>query len=230
MRTFLFWNKLLTSKILAVIICIAAISNLILNGSACATGLYDWSKSIPLIWELPFAQWRAKHFHASEQSPYLILGAMSNWGTFFPSGRDLIGMVDERRLTFMFFSYWTNMNSFHNYLWGPFKPSPIFFGVGGFFGRRTSRCETTGLTWSNMEWISSRSVLWCIFLLHRLILILDFPRGFWWRFSSSSTHLDVIGYTPLISKIHTFIFVCAGSWWISRGFGIASVMYGIVNF
>ena len=133
---------------------------MILNESACATGLYDWSKSIPLIWELPFAQCRATNFHASEQSPSLILGAMSERRTFFPSGRDLIGMQAERRLTFMFLSYWKNRASLQNFLWGPFKLSSILFYFGGFFGRRTSRYETTGLTWSNMDQIYSRSVLW----------------------------------------------------------------------
>ena len=107
MGTFLFWNELLTSKILAVSLWIYAISMLILNESACATGLYDWSKSIPLIWELPFAKWSATNFHASEQSPSLILGAMNERRNFVPSGRDFIGMGSERRLTFFFLSYWT---------------------------------------------------------------------------------------------------------------------------
>ena len=50
---------------------------LILNESECATGLYDYPKSITLIQELPFAQWRATNLHASEHSPSLILGTMS---------------------------------------------------------------------------------------------------------------------------------------------------------
>ena len=52
---------------------------LILNESECATGLYDYPKSITLIQELPFAQWRATNLHASEHSPSLILGTMSEW-------------------------------------------------------------------------------------------------------------------------------------------------------
>ena len=40
------------------------------------------------------------NIHASEQSPSLILGATSERRTFFPSGRDFIGMGAERRLTF----------------------------------------------------------------------------------------------------------------------------------
>ena len=71
------------------------------------------------------------------------------------------------------------ITSFHNCLWVQLKPSPILFGVRGFFGRLTSRCETTGMTWSNLERISSRSVLWYLLLLHRLIFILDLPRGVW---------------------------------------------------
>ena len=156
----MFWNALLTSKTMEVSLFRDAIAMLILNNSACAITLYDWSKSIPMIWEFPFAQWHATNLHASEQSPYLILGAMSERRNFFPPGRDFIGMGAKRRLTFLFMSYWTKRASFQNFLWGPPVASPILFGVGGFFGRWTSRCETTGLTWSNLEWISSRSVLW----------------------------------------------------------------------
>ena len=159
MVTFIFWNALLTSKILEFSLWIDSIVILILNKSACATGLYDWSKSIPLIWELPFSQWRATNFHALEQSPYLIIGALSEQRTFFPSGRDLIGVGAEIRLT-VFIVILNKMSSFYYCLWGTFKTSPIFFGVGGLFGRRTLRCETTGLTWSNLEKISPRSVLW----------------------------------------------------------------------
>ena len=91
MGTFVFWNTLLTSKILAVSLCISAIAMLILYESECATGLYDWSKSIPLIWELPFSQWRATNFHASEQSPSLILGAISDHGNFLIQGGNWLG-------------------------------------------------------------------------------------------------------------------------------------------
>ena len=213
MVTFVFWNELTTYKILAVILCIYAISMFIMNESAFNTGLYDWSKSIPLILELPFVQWHATNFYASEQSPSLILGEMSEGRNFVPSGRDFIGMGSERRLTFSFLSYLTKRASLQNCLWGPPKESPIFFGVGGLFWRRNSRCETTGLTWSNLERIYSRSVLWYLFLLHKLILILDLPRGVWWRLSSSSTPWAVIGSSPLIATIHTFLLACDGSWW-----------------
>ena len=155
METFLFWNILLTYKILAVILFIDEIATFILNESACATGLYDWSKSIPLIWELPFTKFRATNFHASEQSPSLILGWMSERTTFVSSGRGFIVMGAEIRPTFLFLSYWTNRYSFQNCFWGYFKTSPILFGMGGFFGILTSRCETTGLTWSDTERISS---------------------------------------------------------------------------
>ena len=90
MGTSVFWNALLTYKILAVSLGIAAIAMLIINESACATGLYDRSKPINLIWELPFEQWSETHLHASDQSPYLIIWAMSERGTFFTSGRDLL--------------------------------------------------------------------------------------------------------------------------------------------
>ena len=44
MGTFVFWNALLTSKILVVSQCIVAIAMVIMNDSECATGLYDLSK------------------------------------------------------------------------------------------------------------------------------------------------------------------------------------------
>ena len=50
---------------------------------------------------------------------------------FFPSGSDLIGIGDGRRLISLFFSYWTKRDPFQNFLCGPPKSSPIFFGVGG---------------------------------------------------------------------------------------------------
>ena len=77
----------------------------------------------------------------------------------FPSGRDLIGMVSKRRLIFVFLSYFTNRAYFRKCIWVTFKHLPIFFGVGGLFGRRTSRCEITGLNWSNLDRISSISVI-----------------------------------------------------------------------
>ena len=60
MGTYVFYNSLLISKFIAVSICIYAIEMLILKESACATGLYYLSKSIPWIRELPFAQWFKK--------------------------------------------------------------------------------------------------------------------------------------------------------------------------
>ena len=77
MGTFVFWNALLASKILAVSLCIAAITIFILNELEYATVMYDLSKPIPLIWEVPFAQWHAKTFHESEHSLFLILLVMS---------------------------------------------------------------------------------------------------------------------------------------------------------
>ena len=108
----------------------------------------------------PISQWLATNSHASEDSPSLILRAMSEWRNCVPSRRDLIGMGTERRLTFLFLSYFTNKTSFHHCIWGHYKPSPILFGVGDLFEIQISRCETTGLTWSNLDQISSRSVLW----------------------------------------------------------------------
>ena len=79
----------------------------------------------------PICAVTCKKIHASEQSPSLILGAMSELRNFFTLGKGLIEVGAERRQTFMFFSYLTIRSSLHNCLWGPLKPSPIFFGVGG---------------------------------------------------------------------------------------------------
>ena len=59
-----------------------------------------------------FAQWRATNFRASEQLPSVILGAMSEYSTFVPSGKYLIGLGAEIRLKFLFWSYFTNKASF----------------------------------------------------------------------------------------------------------------------
>ena len=149
---------------------------------------------------------------------------MSEQRNFVPSGGYLIGMGYEKRPTFLFFSYWTKRDYFQNCLWGPLKPSPILFGVGGFFGRINSICETTGLTWSNLERIYSRYVLWYLFLLHKMILILDLNCGVLLLLSSSSTPWAVIGSSPLIAMIHIFLLACDGSWWSAGEFGIVSVM------
>ena len=93
---------------------------------------------------------------------FAFLNAWSNYWTedFFLSGRYLIPMRSEIRLTFLFCSYYKNKASFRNFLWGPFQDSAMFFGVRGFSGMWTSIYEITGLTSSHMEQISSSSVLW----------------------------------------------------------------------
>ena len=68
-----------------------------------------------------------------------------------------------------------------------------------------------------------------MFLLHRLILILDSIRVFWWRLSSSNTPWDVIVSSPFIAMIHTFLLACDRSWLPAGEFGILSVIYGIVK-
>ena len=70
---------------------------------------------------------------------------------FFTSDRDLIGIGSEIMLTILFVSYFSNIDCFRKCLWGPFKPSPMLFDVGGLFGIEISIRETTGLTWSNLE-------------------------------------------------------------------------------
>ena len=55
-------------------------------------------------------------------------------------------MGSEIRLSILFVSYFPNKDYFHKCPWGPFKPSPMFFGMGGFFGIEISIGETTGIT------------------------------------------------------------------------------------
>ena len=146
---------------------------------------------------------------------------MSKRSNFVPSGRYLIGMGSEIRLIFLFLSYFKNKACFKNCLWGTSKPSMLFY-VGFLFGRRTSVFEIKDLTWSNMEQISSRSVLWYIFLLRRLMLKLDFSYVVWCKFCSSSAPWSVIGSSPFISMIHTFRLAYVGGLWTSGDFGIVS--------
>ena len=51
---------------------------------------------------------------------------------------------------FFFLLYCKNKSSFQNFLQLSFKSSPMFFGVRCFYGRQNSRCETIGMTWSNL--------------------------------------------------------------------------------
>ena len=74
---------------------IAVTAKLIINESACTTGLLDWSKPIPLIWELPFAQWCDKIFHESEHPVSLILEAMSEQRIFSPQGGIWLGWYQK---------------------------------------------------------------------------------------------------------------------------------------
>ena len=73
-----------------------------------------------------------------------------------------------------------NKNYFQQFLWGPLRASTMLFGVIGFSGGQTAVCEITDLNLSNMDQIFSRSVLWYLLLLHRLILNLDFLCFVWW--------------------------------------------------
>ena len=66
----------------------------------------------------------------------------------------------QKKDEIFFLSHCTNKDYLQNYLWGPFKASPMLFGVRGISGRCTSLCETTGMAWTNMEQISSIYVLW----------------------------------------------------------------------
>ena len=133
-----------------------------------------------------------------------------NWGLLFLQGGIWLRW-DPKKSDILFLSYCTNKASFHNYLWWSFKPSQMFFGVRCFFGRQTWRCETTCLSISNLDWISSIYILCYLFLMNRLISTLDFPQGFWWKFSSSSAPWIVIVSSRSISMVQKFLLTCVGS-------------------
>ena len=133
---------------------------------------------------------------------------MREWRTFVPLGRYLIDMGYNRRLTFWFLSYFTNKYYLHNCLWEPFRSSPMLFGMIVLSEIITSICETTGMILSNMEQISSISVLWYLFLIHRLILAVYFPHLFWRVWISSSAPWAVVGCSMLIAITHTILLAC----------------------
>ena len=85
----------------------------------------------------------------------ITINFFNNWSNeqteyFCSFGDEFDWVGSKRRLTFLFLSYFTNKASFQNFLSEPFKPSSTLFGVIGISGRQTSRCETTGLTGSNI--------------------------------------------------------------------------------
>ena len=100
----------------------------------------------------------------------------------------------------------------------------------GFYGIRNSRCENTGLTWSNMYLIYSIYVLYFLFLLHRLMLNLVLPCWLWWLWSSPSAPWVVIGSSPFISIIHTFFLARVWSCWLTGECCIVSMTLLIVKY
>ena len=85
----------------------------------------------------------------------------NEWMEYLCSTREGFYWYESQNKSDIFFlSYCTYKYSFHHFLWEPFRASPMLFGVICFSGRRNSRCETTGLTWSNLELKSSIFVLW----------------------------------------------------------------------
>ena len=97
--------------------------------------------------------------------PWIITVVFLNtWSNDWTEDRCSIGKlfgqygIRNKSETF-FLLYFKKKSYYHNYLWRTFRDSPMFFGVRFFSRRQTSVCETTGLTWSNMERIYSRSVI-----------------------------------------------------------------------
>ena len=81
----------------------------------------------------------------------LFYNWINKWYDYFCSTRwGFMGTEDDIISLFLFLSYWKNNAYFHSWLWGALRDSPIFLGILGFSGRRTSKCEMTGLIWSNM--------------------------------------------------------------------------------
>ena len=113
--------------------------------------MYHWTiiliKPIPWIWEIPFEQCHVTNLHAYEQLPYFIPGTVSDLSNFVSLGKDLLGVEADRRLTLFFLSYWTNNDSFYNWIWGPLRPSPMFLGTLSFYRSQNYKYGTTDLFW-----------------------------------------------------------------------------------
>ena len=117
MGKFVFWNALMTSKILSVSLCIGSLAMLNLYESLdCRTDQNQYLES------------ENSHLHSGlRQSPWIISVARN----YVPLGRDFINIVSKRSLDF-FFPYCTNRDSFQNFLCGPFRASPMFCRVRSF--------------------------------------------------------------------------------------------------
>ena len=138
--------------------------------------------------------------------------------------------VSRKKVDNLFLSYFTNKASLHICLWGPLIASPILFGVIGFYGRITSICETTGMTWSNLDQIYSKYVLWYLLLIKILILTLYSPHWVLCFWISSSLTCSVMVSSQFIATISTFFLYCVGSWWLAGEFGILSMTECIVKY
>ena len=111
----------------------------------------------------------ARNHHVSEESPYFIPVSMRYLSYFVSSGNNLFSMGAERIYTFLFLSYLTNKSYLYSWCWRIFMDYPMFFGTIGFSGMRDYKWKTTGLIWSNMDQISSRSVRWYLSLQNKFI-------------------------------------------------------------
>ena len=62
---------------------------------------------------------------------------------FVTSGKDLTGMVSDKRLDFLFLQF-LSYRFFPQLDMGSLMASAIFLGILGFSGRQTFKCDTTG--------------------------------------------------------------------------------------
>ena len=143
----------------------------------------------------------------------------NEWVGDLYSTRDIFDQYRSGKKVNIFLSYCKNKASFPYCFWGTLRASPMFLGVRWFSGRRTSRCETTDLTWS--PYGPNTPKIYIMVAFYSLLTAPDL--GFTThRWSSSSSNLAVTGSYPLIEIIHKFFISCVVSWWPYGEFGIVS--------
>ena len=134
---------------------------------------------MPKIWEHPFEYQNATNSHATQQSTYFIHGTIIYQRNFVPPDMDFIGTGSDMRLND--FSYYTvKYKAFlQNFHWFPLREFPIFLGILVFYWIKSHRWDTTGITLSNLNQMSSAFLRWYILLLHNVKFTLHYPRWVW---------------------------------------------------
>ena len=158
MGTFVFFNELLTSKILSVILCISTIYFF-------SEGVDTCHRTVGLI-RINTLNMRPPIFTVVYKINWCIITVTLIYTWINDLMEDLCStrkIFDwcgiQNKDDIFFLLYCTNKSSFQNFLWWPFRDSSMFFGVIGLSRIWTSRCETTGINWSNIDQIPSISFL-----------------------------------------------------------------------